>query len=74
MSTTTRQYTVRLAAAGNQQMEADLRALGASGEKSLRRIQMATKPASTGLRETDRAARELKGAAAVLAPKPDESA
>ena len=66
MSTTTRQYTIRLSAAGKQQMEADLRALGASGEKSLRRIQMATKPASTGLRETDRAARELKGGLGAL--------
>ena len=61
MSNATRNYTIRLSASGKQQLEADLRALGASGEKSLRRIQTATKPANTGLRETDRAARELKG-------------
>ena len=59
MSNATRNYTIRLSASGKQQLEADLRALGASGEKSLRRIQTATKPANTGLRETDRAAREL---------------
>lgn len=61
MSNATRNYTIRLSASGKQQLEADLRALGASGEKSLRRIQTATRPANTGLRETDRAARELKG-------------
>ncbi|MAC81490.1 MAG: phage tail tape measure protein [Rhodobacteraceae bacterium] len=42
------------------QLEADLRRLGKSGEGSLRRIQQAGKPASEGLRATDRAARDLK--------------
>ncbi|RAK24111.1 TP901 family phage tail tape measure protein [Salipiger aestuarii] len=61
MSSTTRNYKVRLAAVGQKQFDADLRALGASGEKSLRRIQSATAPASAGLRETDLAARQLRG-------------
>ncbi|WP_146592201.1 phage tail tape measure protein [Puniceibacterium confluentis] len=61
MSSTTRNYTIRLSASGKAQLEADLRALGASGERSLRRIQQAGKPASAGLRETDLAARQLKG-------------
>ena len=61
MSTTTRSYTIRLSAAGKQQLEADLKALGRSGEQSLKRIQSAGRPASAGLRETDGAARQLKG-------------
>ncbi|GGG77527.1 hypothetical protein GCM10011415_28040 [Salipiger pallidus] len=61
MSTTTRSYTIRLSAAGKQQLEADLKALGRSGEQSLRKIQSAGRPASAGLRETDGAARQLKG-------------
>ncbi|WP_188790333.1 hypothetical protein [Salipiger pallidus] len=62
MSTTTRSYTIRLSAAGKQQLEADLKALGQSSEQSLKRIQSAGRPASAGLRETDGAARQLKGA------------
>lgn len=61
MSTTTRSYTIRLSAAGKQQLEADLKALGRSGEQSLKRIQSAGQPASAGLRATDGAARQLKG-------------
>ncbi|MAU43755.1 MAG: phage tail tape measure protein [Yangia sp.] len=67
MNTATRNYTIRLSAAGKQQLEADLRSLGANGEKSLRRIQTATKPANTGLRETDKAARQLKGSLSSVA-------
>ena len=58
MSNTARNYTIRLSAAGHRQLEQDLKSLGASGERSLRRIQGAARPASTGMRETDRAARE----------------
>ncbi|EAU45069.1 phage tail tape measure protein [Salipiger bermudensis] len=61
MSNTARNYTIRLSAAGHRQLEQDLKSLGASGERSLRRIQGAARPASTGMRETDRAARELRG-------------
>lgn len=61
MSSTARNYTIRLSASGQRQLEADLKALGASGERSLRRIQAAARPASTGMRATDRAARELRG-------------
>ncbi|NDW30638.1 phage tail tape measure protein, partial [Salipiger sp. PrR007] len=61
MSRTERQYSIRFSAAGKQQLEADLRALGASGERSLRLIQGAARPAGAGLRETDLAARQLKG-------------
>lgn len=61
MSTTARNYTIRLSAAGHRQLEQDLKSLGASGERSLRRIQGAARPASAGMRETDRAARELRG-------------
>ncbi|EPX82103.1 phage tail tape measure protein [Salipiger mucosus] len=61
MSRATRQYSIRLSAEGKQQLEADLRSLGQSGQRSLRMIQQAGKPASTGLRETDMAARQLKG-------------
>ncbi|MAY44641.1 MAG: phage tail tape measure protein, partial [Rhodobacteraceae bacterium] len=60
MSRSQRNYTVRLGSAGMAQLEADLRRLGKSGEGSLRRIQQAGKPASEGLRATDRAARDLK--------------
>jgi len=67
MNTATRNDTIRLSAAGKQQLEADLRSLGANGEKSLRRIQTATKPANTGLRETDKAARQLKGSLSSVA-------
>lgn len=59
MSRTERQYTLRLSAAGHRQLTADLKALGVSGEKSLQRIQRATKPASAGLQVTDRSARDL---------------
>lgn len=61
MSRTERQYSIRFSAAGKQQLEADLRALGTSGERSLRLIQGAARPAGAGLRETDLAARQLKG-------------
>ncbi|MBU2960488.1 phage tail tape measure protein [Citreicella sp. C3M06] len=66
MSRSTRDYKIRLSASGKQQLEADLRALGASGEKSLKRIQTATRPASAGLRETDLAARQLRGGLAAV--------
>lgn len=61
MSRTERQYTLRLSATGHRQLEADLKALGLSGQKSLKLIQNATRPASAGLQATDRAARDLKG-------------
>ncbi len=61
MSRTERQYSIRFSAAGKQQLEADLRSLGASGERSLRLIHNAARPAGAGLRETDLAARQLKG-------------
>ncbi|MGR3825239.1 MAG: phage tail tape measure protein [Salipiger marinus] len=66
MSTTTRQYTIRLSAAGAQQLEADLRALGTRGQRSLQMIQQAGRPASAGLRETDLAARQLRGSLAAV--------
>jgi TP901 family phage tail tape measure protein len=61
MSNQKRQYTIRLSAEGKRQLEADLKALGLSGEKSLQRIHKAAMPASSGLRETDKAARGLQG-------------
>ncbi|APZ53748.1 phage tail tape measure protein [Salipiger abyssi] len=64
MSRTERQYTIRLSAAGQRQLEADLKSLGASGQRSLRLIQNAARPASAGMRETDVAARQLKGSLA----------
>lgn len=59
MSRHERDYVIRLSAKGKAELERDLKALGLSGEKSLKRIKTATKPASAGLRETDRAARGL---------------
>lgn len=66
MSSATRQYNIRLSAVGKQQLEADLRALGVTGERSLRRIQQAGKPASAGLRETDLAARQVRGSLSAI--------
>ncbi|MEP0155251.1 phage tail tape measure protein [Pseudophaeobacter sp.] len=60
MSATARSYVVRLSAQGKREMERDLKALGVSGEKSLKLIQKASKPASKGLKETNDAAKGLK--------------
>ncbi|ETX26849.1 phage tail tape measure protein [Roseivivax isoporae] len=66
MNGRTRSYSIRLSAEGKRQLEADLRALGVSGERSLRRIQGAARPASAGLQATDRSARELRGSLAAV--------
>jgi TP901 family phage tail tape measure protein len=60
MSKQTRSYVIRLSSENKKQLERDLMTLGVSGEKSLRQIQKATKPANAGLKKTDKAARGLK--------------
>ncbi|MBO9451443.1 phage tail tape measure protein [Tropicibacter sp. R16_0] len=62
MSKKSQSYVLRLSAEGRKQLERDLMALGVSGEKSLKSIQKAAKPASDGLKKTDKAARGVKDA------------
>ncbi|WP_299558727.1 phage tail tape measure protein [uncultured Sulfitobacter sp.] len=61
MSTTRRNYIIRLSAAGNRELERDLKSAGVAGERALKRIQAATTPAGAGLKATNRAAKDLKG-------------
>ncbi|MBB3995310.1 TP901 family phage tail tape measure protein [Sulfitobacter undariae] len=61
MSTTRRNYVIRLSAAGQRELERDLKSAGVAGERALKRIQTATKPAGAGLNATNRAANDLKG-------------
>ena len=64
MSNQTRDYRIRLSAEGKRRLEQDLKSLGQSGQQSLNLIRKAARPASDGLRHTDRAARDLKGSLA----------
>ncbi|MEL6960459.1 MAG: phage tail tape measure protein [Pseudomonadota bacterium] len=66
MNATVRQYTIRLTAEGKRQLEADLKALGYSGKRSLKMIEQAGKPASDGLKHVNRSARDLKGGLAAV--------
>ncbi|WP_065329965.1 phage tail tape measure protein [Tritonibacter mobilis] len=49
MNTAARSYVIRLSSEGKRQLERDLKSLGFSGEKSLKMIGRAAKPASDGL-------------------------
>ena len=60
MSTAARSYVIRLSAEGKRQLERDLKTVGITGEKSLKLIQKAAKPASDGLKRADNAARGFK--------------
>ncbi|QFT47810.1 Phage-related minor tail protein [Roseivivax sp. THAF40] len=61
MNTTVRNYSIRLSAEGKRQLEADLRSLGKNGERSLKMIEGAARPATAGLKATNRASKDLKG-------------
>ena len=58
---TTRNLSVRLAVVDGGKVKAELREIGESGQRSLKRIEDASRPTSRALLAVDGAAREVRG-------------
>ncbi len=66
MSTTTREYRIRLSAQGKRELTQYLKSIGKDGEKELKRIDLASRGAGKGLQHINRSSRMAAGGLSVL--------
>lgn len=66
MSTTTREYRIRLSAQGKRELTQYLKSIGKDGEKHLKRIEVASRGADKGLHGINRSSRMAAGGLSVL--------